>query len=256
MARRRRSRRGGKRGRRSKARATKRARVVLSKVNYLPSESKLKDVQFIDFSDTSSDANSINPDITVSYEQLTIDITQGTSDQERIGNTIYVKRAMWTYAFQHNTTYSTFAQVSAKAKFPGIHVFLIAVKCTSLSDWWTDTTGSGANIRPTAFDSDYRRLRSSNVRIIRHWKIGRSKKFTDDVTSAGYLKGKLSHTFNTPIKVVYVDTGSKILTSGNQLAFLTYRVNDGDAVAVSNSWDLEPDTGYAYHNLRRINFMG
>lgn len=249
----RRGRRRRRGGRRSKAKATRRARIVLSKVGYTPSESKVKTTDINSFVSTTSDADKKNPDITVSYRGITNGIIVGTSDETRIGNTIYVKFVKWTYAFNSITAYRTSASSLLLPLYPKIHVFLVAIKCQDVATWWLQTL-NGLNLKPDAFDTNYRKLRGACSRIIRHWKINTGRGDTE-LGSRTSIVGSVSHRFNTPIKVTYKRVASSDIFAQNQLAFIVYFVNDGDTTPL-DSWQLHGDVGSGFHNLLRIDFMG
>ncbi len=229
-----------------KSNRTRKARVALSKVNYVPTESKMLDTAFSAF--TANNTNS-DPDITTGYFDLVKDIAQGTSDANRIGNTIYVKRIMWCYNWALNTG---FTPVAFPVRNP-IHVFLIAVKCEKLDTWWANTANSGSDIRPTTINSDYRALKSSCAFIIKHWRIDPRRRSTV-ATSYDNMEGKITHTFKTPFKVTYEDTLAKQLVAKNHLAIVTYQCND--TAAAQRNWNIPADTGAPYHNYMRIQFLG
>lgn len=249
----RRGRRKKRGGRRSKAKATRRARIVLSKVGYTPSESKIKDTDFNSFVSTTSATDKKNPDITVSYFDFTAGIVVGTDDQTRNGNTIYVKYVKWTYAFNSLTAYRSSALTLLLPIYPKIHVFLVAVKCNDLAAWWTQVL-AGLNIKPDSFDTNYRKLRGACSRIIRHWRINTGRADTE-LGSRTSIVGTLSHRFNTPIKVTYKRVDSSDIFSLNQLAMIVYFVNDGASTPL-DSYQLHGDTGSGFHNMKRIDFMG
>lgn len=249
---RRRGRRG--KGRKSKSRATRRARIVLSKVNYLPAESKMQDIIFGVFGGTTSDAESIDPDISVSYLDITGGIVKGVDDDDRIGNVIFVKSVAWNYSWDYSTVYGTSAGTNGLPRYPGIHVFLVALKCEDVAAWFAALT-NGKDIKPDAFDTMYKKLRTSCTRIIRHWKLGGRNKFMVTAGSQNNMQGRIKHVFNTPIRCTYKDVGASQIRSSNQLAMIIYRVNDGDTPAI-RSWALHTNLGSAYHNMRRLIFMG
>lgn len=253
MARRvgRRRRRGGRRG---KARATRRARIVLSKVGYTPNESKVLSTDFNTFVNDTSDDDSKNPDIRVSYLSYTSPISVGTNDGQRIGNNIYVKFVKWTYAFESVSTYRSSALTLFLPIYPRIHIFLVAVKCQDVATWWLQTL-NGLNIKPEAFDTNYRKLRSACSRVIRHWRIGGSTKRDLEAGSRAIITGTVSHRFNTPLKVTYKRLLSSDVFAINQLAMIVYFVTDG-ATTPLDSWRLHGDTGSGYHNMQRIDFLG
>lgn len=253
MARRRRSVRR-KRGRKSKGKATRRARIVLTKVGYAPAESKMLDEDFTIFDDQTSTANSKDPDIAVKILNITDAIAKGTSDQQRIGNTIYVKAVSWNYSFKSNSAYRTSADSQQIPKFPHIHVFLVSLKCSDPASWWIKVQ-NGLGIKPDSFDTMYKKLRSQCNRIIRHWRIGGGTKFQIDATSRQTIAGRIRHKFNTPIRIQYKEEASSIMQDGNQLVYIVYLLNDGDPTPI-DSWALTTDGGAGYHNMQRIQFMG
>lgn len=234
-----------KRGGRGGRKATRAARIVLSKVNYVPSEQKMFSTPFSTFT---AEASYTNPDLHMAYHALTDGIAKGPESNERIGNEVFIKRVAWFHNWFINSLYTGPA---GQPQHPDIHVFLIAVKCNTAAKWWTDTN-SGSDVRPDQLNTGYRKLRSACTRIIRHWRLNNHRQASVATNDRDTLNGRMIHKFTTPFKIKYADTDEEQLWASNQLLFVVVRANDGSDV----SWALGNDETAAFHNEFRVDYMG